>query len=389
MFLAAALLAACGGTPAPLTHEAYIWQRQWTPALRGSVAASRDFVAAWRVLAAQASRDGRVQVFTADNGALAAAGRPVIPVVRIDGRLARFDATALRAQVVGVLTRWPGAAAIEIDYDCPTARLPAYAAFLRELKPALGGTRLSITALPTWAGSADLDALLAIADESVLQVHAVQAPQAGLFDPAIAASWVSAYATHTHRPFRIALPTYGSRVSWNDDGTLLAVESETAALAAGASASELYASPDAVMAFVQGLEAHRPEGLAGIVWFRLPTPDDTRAWSLATWRGVVTGHLDRAPLRTRLRDAGQGASDVLVENPAATDAAAPSRVALPPGCMLADGIDGYRLAPGTQPLTLVAGQARPLAAHATRAVGWARCPPGTPTTLTLQGTPVS
>lgn len=389
MASALALLGACGRTPVPLTHDAYIWQRQWTPSLRHAVDASRDVVRDWRVLIAQASRNGRFQVFAPDRAALDASRRPVVLVVRIDGRLAAFDPVELRERITRILVTWPEAAGVEIDYDCPTARLPAYTAFLRELKPALGRVPLSITALPTWIGSPDLDRLLAIPDESVVQVHAVQVPQAGLFNPEVAADWVRNYAKHSHKPFRVALPTYGSRVSWNEDGTLLAVESEQAALAAGAVSSELYASPDTVLAFVKRLDIERPEGLAGIVWFRLPTTEDTRAWSLATWRGVVTGHLERVALRLHLRGAGDGASDVLLENPASVDAAAPARIELPEGCYLADGIDGYRVAPNTTTPILVAAQARPLPARATRAVGWARCRPGTLTTLTLQEPPVS
>ncbi|QWT18325.1 DUF3142 domain-containing protein [Bacillus sp. NP157] len=387
--IVAVALAGCQRPAAPFSHDAYIWQRQWTPALRESVAGSRDIVHAWRILVAQVSRDGRFQAFVPDREALAAAGRPVVLVVRIDGRLDSFDAATLRERIALQLQRWPGAAGIEIDYDCPTSRLPAYTAFLRDLKVVLGNTSLSITALPTWLGSPALDGLLAIPDESVVQVHAVQAPQAGLFDPLVAAAWIRDYARHTHKPFRVALPTYASRVSWNADGTLLAVESEQAALAGGAGASELYATPDTVMAFVEGLQSERPSHLAGIVWFRLPTADDTRAWSLATWRGVVTQHLDREPLRLHLRDAGTGASDILLENPASADAQAPARIDLPRGCELADGIDGYRIATEGGMLSLVTTQARPIAGHATRTVGWARCRAGTITTLTLPGSPVS
>lgn len=382
-------LAGCGRPAVPFTHDAYIWQRQWTPALRESVAASRDLVHAWRVLLAQVARDGRLQAFAPDREALAASGRPVVLVVRIDGRLDRFDGDALRERIAQLARQWPGAAGIEIDYDCPTARLPAYTAFLAQLKPALGDTPLSITALPTWLGSPALDGLLAVPDASVVQVHAVQAPQAGLFDPAVAAGWVRRFASHTRKPFRVALPTYASRVSWNADGSLLAVESEKAALAGGAGASELYAAPGTVLGFVRELQAARVPHLEGIVWFRLPTADDSRAWSLATWRGVVAGHLDDAPLRLRLRDAGDGARDVVLENTAGTDATAPLRVDLPAGCALADGIDGYRLAKAGATLSLVTTQARPVPSHATRAIGWARCSAGTLTTMTLPGIPVS
>jgi len=394
--IAALLVAACVPAPAPLSHDAYVWQRTWTPALRESVAGSTDLVRDWRVLVAQADRDGQFHVFAPDTQALARSGRPVVLVVRIDGRLAAFDAQALAQRIATLATGWPAGrvAGIEIDYDCPTARLPAYAAFLATLRPRLGALPLSITALPTWIGSSDLDALLALPDESVLQVHAVQAPQAGLFDPAVADRWVDEFATHTRKPFRVALPTYGSRVSWNDDGSLLAVESEQAALAAGATSAELYAAPDTLLAFVHRLADDRPRGLVGVVWFRLPTADDSRAWSLVTWRGVVTGHLDSRPLVVTLRpgSSADAPSEVMVDNAGESDVAPPARVALPASCDVADGIDGYRLQRRDAALELIASNARPLPAHTRRSIGWARCKAGTPLTLSptsAQGTPVS
>ncbi|MET0505979.1 MAG: DUF3142 domain-containing protein, partial [Luteibacter sp.] len=373
------LLTACQQPPKPLTHDAYIWQRQWTPSLRQSLASSSDLVRDWRVLAAQADRDGSFHVFAPDRAALAASGRPAVLVIRIDGRLAHFDQATLVARIVALVHAEPSAAGIEIDYDCPTARLPAYTAFLAALRAQTGRTPLSITALPTWIGSADLDALLAVPDESVLQVHAVQKPQAGLFDPAVALGWVRDFATHTRKPFRVALPTYGSRVSWNADGSLLAVESEQAALAAGAVAAELYAAPATVRGLVDVLSDDRPRGLAGFVWFRLPTQEDTRAWSLATWRAVVTGRLDPTPLRATLRPGrGAEAAEVILDNPGAIDAAAPAVVGLPAACRLADGIDGYAVRRGRDGLELVSRQARPLPAHAQRPIGWARCTAETP-----------
>jgi hypothetical protein len=394
--MAALLAVACDRAPAPLTHDAYVWQRQWTPALREALSGSTDLVRDWRVLAAQADRNGAFHTFAPDREALAGSRLPVVLVVRVDGRLASFDPKVLADRIAALAGSWPSAqlAGIEIDYDCPTSRLPAYTAFLAAVRPRLGTLSLSITALPTWIGSRDLDALLAVPDESVLQVHAVQAPQAGLFDPVVAGRWVDEFATHTHKPFRVALPTYGSRVSWNEDGSLLAVESERAALAAGATSAELYAAPETLMAFVAHLARDRPHGLAGVVWFRLPTVDDARAWSPATWRGVVTGHLDSRPLMLTLQPgpSTDDPSDVMLENSGATDAVPPSRVALPGSCELADGIDGYRLQRRDRSLELIAERARPIPAHTRRSIGWARCKPGTPLTLSptpAQGTPVS
>lgn len=391
--LLSVLSSGCHRAPGALSHDAYIWQRQWTPSLRESIASSADLVRDWRVLVAQADSDGSFHVFAPDRATLAASGRPAVLVVRIDGRLARFDEASLVSRVAGLVHDAAGpVAGLEVDYDCPTARLPAYAGFLRRLKAELGNTPLSMTALPTWIGSPELDGLLAIPDESVLQVHAVQAPQAGLFNPEVAIAWIGDFARHTHKPFRVALPTYGSRVSWNADGTLLAVESEQGARAAGAVASELYAAPVAVRGLVDRISRDRPAGLVGLVWFRLPTPDDTRAWSLATWRGVVTGKMDAPTLRATLRPGtGDTAADVMIDNPGSIDVVAPVAVSLPRGCDVADGIDGYVVRRTDDGLELVSLQARPLPAHVQRPIGWARCPAGSPVTLSIraEGAPLS
>jgi Protein of unknown function (DUF3142) len=74
---------------------------------------------------------------------------------------------------------------VEVDYDCPSRQLLAYATFIRRLKATLPReTSLSITALPTWIGAYGLNDLLTAVDASVLQVHSVQDPRRGLADEA-------------------------------------------------------------------------------------------------------------------------------------------------------------------------------------------------------------
>lgn len=368
--------AACGRPPAVLENDAYIWQRQWTPelveAMRQSVADVRD----WRVLAAQTDGQGRLRSFPADRVALATSGRPVILVVRIDGQLAQWDEDALLAQILALHQSWQGSsvAGIEIDHDCGTARLPAYAHFLGRLKVGLGDTPLSITALPAWLESPVLDGLLSQVDEAVLQVHAVQSPHAGLFDAALATDWALRFSERTHKPFRIALPTYASRVSFDADGRQLGVESEVPNLAGGVSFSELAASPEAVAGFVTAIKKQPPEHLVGLVWFRLPTGDDTRAWSLSTWHAVMRG----LPLSSRLSVRAQpaataGAVDLLLRNDGDVDVSLPSALSLPADCKRADGINGYVLVSDRNGLRLQRRQDGWLHAHRERTVGWARC----------------
>ncbi|WP_447917717.1 DUF3142 domain-containing protein [Achromobacter aegrifaciens] len=376
------LLAACGKPDADLPGDAYVWQRSWTPPVSQALADNADVVRAWRVLMAEMNPDGRWFAAAPDLAALTAAKRPVVMVLRLDGRADALPAADVLARIAAARGAWQNAgvtlAGIEIDYDCPTSKLPAYAAFLEVLKRGLGpDLPLSITALPTWLNGSGLDALLRIPDEAVLQVHAVLSPEQGLFNAKRASAWLAAFANRTQRPWRVALPTYGSRVSWNDDGSIAAVESERPALLPGDRASELVATPAAMAAFVDEIHRSRPRGLAGIVWFRLPTARDERAWSLTTWRAVLT----RQPLLPALSVAaratgGSGAQDLILSNGGNADAALPFTIRWEGACRVADGINGYTLEHDTGGAFLRRSQDGLLRAGGQRNIGWIRCENG-------------
>ncbi|TWB19149.1 uncharacterized protein DUF3142 [Nitrospirillum bahiense] len=378
-----------GLLPALLPNDIYVWQRAWTPALGQAMDQAAPDVAAWRVLASEVSAEGRVAPVLLNDARLEAlrahlAGRPVILVVRIDGRLSNTDPVPLVAAALAPLERWREAgvavAGLEIDHDCPTSRLPFYARFLMDLRMRLGGggldgTRLSITALPTWLPAPALADVVAVPDEVVLQVHAVAAPTDGLFNPAQAARWVAAYGQRFGTPFRVALPDYGARVSWNADDSLATVEGETPLLGGGAHAAELMARPADVAAFLKTLRAKAPPNLKGIAWFRLPTAEDRRAWSLATWAAVARGQTPIGHIVAQAEaTATPGLSSLVLVNDGAADAEVPAGLDLPAACPLGDGANGYArdpLAPQPRLVRLSPGLLPP-GEH--RAVGWLRCP---------------
>jgi hypothetical protein len=359
---------------APLPHDAYIWQRSWTPAVIAAAERSADLVRAWRILVAEADRSGRWTRVAVPWHTVRATGRPIVAVIRIDGRIDEARVPALLEEITRTLDALPASpAGLEIDYDCPTSKLATYARFLTSLKAHLPATlSLSITALPTWMSGTGLDQLAAPLDELVLQVHAVDNPRRGLFDPAQAEAWARAFARRIPRPFRVALPAYDVRVTWQPDGALASVESEVPLLTGGAPGQTLRAAPEAVLSFLDAMRRAAPDTLAGIVWFRLPTDSDRRAWSLATWRAVVTNRLSASQASATLVPGGSpGLWTVTLANDGTVDAAVPRRIRLDSTCATADGANGFRLAAST-PLALESqgGRLRP---RASRVIGWARC----------------
>jgi hypothetical protein len=357
----------------PLPHDAYIWQRAWTPAVIAAARHSSDIVRSWRVLLAESDQAGlwtSVDVPWAD---ITATGRPIVGVVRIDGRLDDKRMAGLLERIAARIAAAP-LAGLEIDYDCPTSKLPAYAHFLGELRARLERSlALSITALPTWMNSTALERLVRDLDEIVLQVHAVDDPRLGLFDADQAERWVRAFGRRVRRPFRVALPAYDVRVTWRADGRLASVEGEMPLLTSPVGGEVLGAAPEAVLRFVQTLNRAGPEGLAGIAWFRLPTDADSRAWSPSTWRAVVTGTLPSIRVSGRLAPTERpGLWTVALSNDGDVDSVLPRLVRLDAACAMADGANGYRIA-DTQPLMLEAITRERLRAHRTRVIGWARC----------------
>jgi hypothetical protein len=362
-------------TATPLPHDTYVWQRAWTPHVISSVSRSADIVRAWRLLLAEADASGRWATVSIPWSDVQATQRPVIGVIRIDGRLDKARIPAMLDQVMARIEPVSGAlAGVEIDYDCPTSKLATYARFLAALRSRLAPSlKLSITALPTWMTSSQLEPLTRDLDEIVLQVHAVADPRRGLFDPDQAEQWVREFGRRIHRPFRVALPAYGVRVTWRSDGRLASVEGEMP-LRTGRGGELLAAAPEAVLRFLHAMRRGAPEGLVGIAWFRLPTDADSRAWSLQTWRAVIAGELPAARLSAGLVPAERADLwTVTLSNDGPADAVLPRQVRLDPACEAADGANGFRLAAAGGPLVLEATRGGRLRANRQRIIGWARC----------------
>ncbi|WP_164020959.1 DUF3142 domain-containing protein [Pyxidicoccus trucidator] len=324
VWLLALGLACTRERPPPLTHEAYVWQRDWSPELSRGLAEVPTELGALRVLARERSGPTRTPVDIAvDVEALARSGREVVAVMRVDGT-APLDGISL--QEVALHARaWKARGVrvrgIEVDHDCATAALAGYVDWLKRERASLEGLTLSITALPTWASSPDVERLVSVADDVVLQVHAVRAPT--LFTPEEARGFVEDWSKATRaaqRPFRVALPTYRVRLR---DGTRLSAE------------------PRDVSRFLALLHERPVRGVTGVLWFRLGHRGDPDAWSLPTLAAVVRGESLEPSLTPALVDAGGGTRDIVIENTGRVDADAPARLTLSGNLEVLDGVGGY------------------------------------------------
>ena len=385
-FLLATLLlsTACAHQKRRLVNDAYIWQRSWNDPLLASLKESAPLIQQWRVLAAEADPGTNLVKISINRRVLQELGKPVVAVIRIDGRIGpdRLDST-LALQSSALVSEWRKdgvpVRAIEIDYDCATSRLLRYRDFLRLLRARMPkAVKLSITALPSWIAGSHLLDVLAQVDEAVLQVHSVRAPSMGLFDRDSALHWVQAWSAISPVPFRVALPTYWSRVEWNQDGRVVSIESEAKKYGTDPVSRELVVQPFEVSSLVVELRRARFRNLAGIAWFRLPTALDQRAWSSRTWHAVMQGQTLSATLPVvHFQSDHTGVTDVYLFNNTSLDVRLPAQVLLSSNdCEFADSMPPYNFEQQPSGVRFVLHSEGLLRAGQKRLIGWLRCVPG-------------
>ena len=399
-----ALLVACGAwawhfffvgktwTPvAPLTQEAYVWQRRWNNGLRESVTRSQELLDGLCVEVAEMSRrNGKIEFANAavDWSVLALLKKPVglawrigAPVVaqgwtnEVRAEIGRtiFDSLA-KARSLGITI-----SEAQIDCDCPARLLGEYAKFIQSLRSRDSGVRWTFTALPSWLHSADFKRLAYAADGFVLQVHwlrpdALQQGKATLMIPTEAREAV-AQASRFGVPFRVALPTYGSAVITDAGGRWLDVLSEEQGdPPSGKQLIEARSSPDECLALVADWKSTRPAWLTGIAWYRLPVAADRRNWSWLQFEAVVRGRKPVARFEVALKTNAEGWEDVLLNNVGDGDDPAPQNLRIETaGVLAADGVNGYHaeeIASGTFRFSTV--KASYLKAGQTLPAGWLR-----------------
>ncbi len=382
-------LSACQPPPQPkytqaIIHDAYIWQHQWTPALKSALVTATPWINRWHVLGAELNQHGQLMAINADFAALAQAQKPLTLVIRINGQLSNWAPETVINTSLDILNHWHNAglsvSGLEIDYDCPTSKLNDYTKFLSQLRQRLEGqsVKLLITTLPTWLSSkSSLIDLLSQVDEAVLQVHSVSNPQQGLFAPKLAADWIKQFSLISPVPFKAALANYGSRIAWDKDGQILAVESEENKGLISQNTHELSIAPTSVAELLDDWRLHPPLNMNGVIWFRLPTSDDQRSWSLSSWKAVINGEPLTPSLSAKAVSTDKkGLYNIVLSNDGEIDSQAPQHIDVISSqpCIAADALNQYQMQRSTQLIQYFLLQPTNLRAHHQSLIGWVRCP---------------
>jgi len=383
--------------PSPFSHGAYIWQREWTDGLREAIRRNRSFVTDWVVLAAEVEfRPGiapRVARVVPDYASLQESTRPIGFAIRVAPWSGPFDANRPEAKLLAQLARDILSDArqrgiepsqLQLDFDAATRQLDDYGRWLDALREAIAPTPLVFTALPTWLDSPAFARLVRSADGYVLQVHSWEAPRAPeqpftLCDPEQAKRAI-AKAARLDRPFWVALPTYGYRAWFDAQNRLLGLSAEGPDLMASGSAKvrEVRADPVAMAGLVRWLRIHRPERSRGIIWYRLPLPEDRLSWNERTWKTVMRGRAPAAKTEWDLKKSADSLIEVGIRATGDADSVFDNPIALDwrqARLLAADGLAGFmpeRTAPASVRLQPPRQPPPRLAPGQRLAIGWLR-----------------
>ena len=263
----------------------YVWQRRQTPELeRAAAEFCRQSSGRLYFLAGELENDGRTLRFpSSENVDLARS----VPVIRVHVAHLQKEPGVLAAEIAGMYAPWRQSRTLQIDLDAPESKLDHYRDLMAELRQRLPGVELSATVLPCHLKHvAAFCGFAAQCDFYVLQVHGLTRENGEwrIFDyPAALRAVMQAKALG--RPFKTALPLYGSRV---EEGELV--------------------KPD----FSQ---VSRLAALCGeVIGFRLGLPGDGAALDLETALRVCRGESYSPTLETRWKNAGNGTWHLMIGN---------------------------------------------------------------------------
>ncbi|WOO39329.1 DUF3142 domain-containing protein [Rubellicoccus peritrichatus] len=330
-----------------LSHQAYIWQRNWSPQLISAIHASATVMDGFTVLVAEitpSAGGAKVVRVPVQYDVLQSTGLPITLAIRVGNYSGPFDSNqqttqCLLAEVKAAIAsaRADGIkpTAIEIDFDCATSKLEGYVEWLSQMHNILGDVSLSITTLPTWMNRPKaFRELVHATDHFVLQVHSIKKPESigddvALCEPEQTLDWASEAAKYGI-PFRVALPTYAYRLGYNQHGQLAEVSGENASPLQNPDWQYriIRAEPETIANLVKAFKERQPQHFEGIIWYRLPIAHERLNWDPITWRTVIAGQTDASHWKAQAVFKKDGAIEIQIEQTGLLAAPPPKQVIL-------------------------------------------------------------
>lgn len=359
-----------------LPQEVYIWQKKWVASLKPAIEQTTPYITGWRFLAGEYEPDGQVIYPIISFEWLQQSHLPLTAVYRFD-RLRPLPSTD---EILSLIQNSPvyqnnHIHNIELDLDWPTSKLNLYITLLKSLKEKLPkNIQLNITMIPDWLRSPQFPELSKQVPYLVLQVHSVDNPQTGLFNPENALNYIHKMNRLSHCPFYVALPTYGLKIQTSPTGRIYAIEGENN-FQTGGFGKELYSDPQQIRKLIKELQHNTPALLQGVIWFRLPISNDQRNWSKDTWIAMLCHRpLNGKIITQEIPDPNNpGTIQLNLVNKGNITLPLPKTVPL--RCQTGDGFFPYQLTINKQnkyELSLTQ-QTAPLNTNQQRAIGWMRC----------------
>lgn len=348
-----------------LSHDVYLWQRVWTPALFAAYDDLRPHFRQARVLLLTVT-DGRA--YPTRLPEQVADLRPVRAVIRVNG-VELPEAAQARAEIDQAIARWESAGwtvdSLEVDHDSPTGKLHRYADWLAVLTDGMERS-VTVTVLPDWLGDSGFARLLGLVSGYTLQVHATDLAD-GLMDPGKALAWAERADALGVR-FDVALPTYWYAARRDQAGQVDLLDAESAVPVA--LPERLFIAPPTLQQFQTDLGRMNLVNLRAVVWFRLPTVADSRAFRPETLRLLITGEALSSRTRLDLVPLSQHTADLYLTNAGNVEQLNPSQLMLPGNCAVGDLTSLYELESNSG---LVRASQRVLRANERVRIGWVRC----------------
>jgi hypothetical protein len=315
-----------------ISHEAYVWQRQWSEEVIESVAQNGPEFDSLTILAAEINwveDSPTIYRVAPEYKTLEALNRTIGFAIRMGSYRGPFAQEGPISEMLQGLARSfikeatkysVPISEVQLDFDCPESKLDDYTIWVNSVKKAIHPINLGITALPSWLDHPQCKHLLKAADRVVLQVHSIDRPDSMnsklmLCDPNNAKLAVEKMAEFGI-PFRVALPTYTYLLAYDGEGTLsgLSAEGPQPNWPKSFQTRPLQADANLLTELVKDWKQDRPQSLQGLIWYRLPVSSDRYNWQWPTLRAVINGQNPTSRLEVHAVPSSKGLYDLFLTN---------------------------------------------------------------------------